>query len=82
MMYLQRLIHGIARVPEIPDNEKILVENEGKRIGWGCMHEKLIKIDPDAARKINKNDSQRIARQSQFGVHWKNFVVLAKIGQL
>ena len=63
MMYLQRLIHGIARVPEIPDNEKILVENEGKRIGWGCMHEKLIKIDPDAARKINKNDSQRIARQ-------------------
>ena len=27
------------------------------------MHEKLIKIDPDAARKINKNDSQRIIRQ-------------------
>ena len=38
MMYLQRLIHGIARVPEIPDNEKVLVENEGKRIGWVvCM---------------------------------------------
>ena len=51
MMYLQRLIHGIARVPEIPDNEKVLVENEGKRIGWGRMHEKLIKIDPDAAQK-------------------------------
>ena len=63
MMYLQRLIHGIARVPEIPDNEKVLVENEGKRIGWGRMHEKLIKIDPDAAQKINKNDSQRIMRQ-------------------
>ena len=27
------------------------------------MHEKLIKIDPDAAQKINKNDSQRIMRQ-------------------
>ena len=63
MMYLQRLIHGIARVPEIPDNEKVLVENEGKRIGWGRMHEKLIKIDPDAAKRINKNDSQRIVRQ-------------------
>ena len=63
MMYLQRLIHGIARVPEIPDNEKVSVENEGKRIGWDRMHEKLIKIDPDAAQRINKNDSQRIVRQ-------------------
>ena len=63
MMYLQRLIHGIARVPEIPDNEKVAVENEGKRIGWSGMHEKLIKIDPDAAQRINKNDSQRIVRQ-------------------
>ncbi len=63
MMYLQRLIQGIARVPEIPEREKILVENEGKRIGWGFMHEKLIKIDPEAARRINKNDSQRIVRQ-------------------
>ena len=63
MMYLQRLIHGIARVPEIPDDEKVLVENEGKRIGWSRMHEKLIKIDPDAAQKISKNDSQRIVRQ-------------------
>ena len=63
MMYLQRLIHGIARVPDIPDSEKTIVENEGRRIGWGCMHEKLVKIDPDAARRINKNDSQRIVRQ-------------------
>jgi len=63
MMYLQRLIHGIARVPEIAAAEKVLVENEGKRIGWGRMHEKLIKIDPDAAKRINKNDSQRIVRQ-------------------
>ena len=63
MMYLQRLIHGIARVPEIPDSEKVSVENEGKRIGWSRMHEKLIKIDPDAAQRINKNDSQRIVRQ-------------------
>ena len=63
MMYLQRLIHGIARVPEIPDNEKISVENEGKRIGWVRMHEKLMKIDQDAAQRINKNDSQRIVRQ-------------------
>ena len=63
MMYLQRLIHGIARVPEIASAEKVLVENEGKRIGWCRMHEKLIKIDPDAAKRINKNDSQRIVRQ-------------------
>jgi len=63
MMYLQRLIHGIARVPKVPESEKIFFENEGKRIGWGRMHEKLIKIDREAARKINKNDSQRIVRQ-------------------
>ena len=63
MMYLQRLIHGIARVPEIPDNQKVSVENEGKRIGWDRMHEKLIKIDPDAAQRINRSDSQRIVRQ-------------------
>ncbi|MDA9718946.1 tRNA (adenosine(37)-N6)-dimethylallyltransferase MiaA [Betaproteobacteria bacterium] len=63
MMYLQRLIHGIARVPDIPESEKALVESEGRRIGWGCMHEKLVKIDPEAARRINKNDSQRIVRQ-------------------
>ena len=63
MMYLQRLIHGIARVPKIPDGEKMSVESDGRRIGWARMHEKLMKIDPGTAQKINKNDSQRIVRQ-------------------
>ena len=60
MMYLQRLIHGIARVPEIPDNEKVSVENEGKRIGWDRMHEKLIKIDPKLVAEKSKKKLTKI----------------------
>ncbi len=63
MMYLQRLIHGIATVPEIPSKEKSKIEDIGKKLGWNRMHEELVEIDPDAAHRISKNDSQRIVRQ-------------------
>ena len=38
------------------------VEAEAEEKGWVYMHDKLSKIDPDSASRIDRNDTQRIQR--------------------
>ena len=38
------------------------IELEAKNTSWESLHKKLSQIDPTAANKINKNDTQRITR--------------------
>ena len=61
-MYLSSLLNGLTAIPSIPleINEKIL--NDIKMFGIHAMYQKLSSIDPVAAVKISKNDSQRIVR--------------------
>ena len=43
-------------------NSEKKLEEEAKNKGWKYMHERLGVIDPDSARSIKDNDSQRILR--------------------
>jgi tRNA dimethylallyltransferase len=56
--YIKALLHGLYQIPEIPAEiqEQILKEDIKD------LYEELKKVDPEAALKINPNDSYRIAR--------------------
>ena len=62
MMYFYSLFNGISKLPEKNIKLRKKIEDEAKNKGWKSMHEKLEKIDPDAAKKIRDTDSQRILR--------------------
>ncbi len=62
MMYFYSLFNGISKLPEKNIQFREKLEQEAKNKGWKFMHERLEEIDPDAARLIKDNDSQRILR--------------------
>ena len=62
MMYFYSLFNGISKLPEKNIKLRKKIEDEAKNKGWKSMHERLEKIDPDAAKKIKDPDSQRILR--------------------
>ena len=62
MMYFHSLFNGISKLPEKSIKLRKKIEDEAKVEGWKSMHEKLEKIDPDAAKTIRDSDSQRILR--------------------
>ena len=62
MMYFYSLFNGISKLPEKDIQFREKLEEEAKNKGWKFLHETLEDIDPDAARLIKDNDSQRILR--------------------
>jgi tRNA dimethylallyltransferase len=62
MMYYNALIKGLASLPEAdPDVRKRLLD-KGEREGWPALHSQLSKIDPESAKRLAPNDSQRLQR--------------------
>ena len=62
MMYYNSLFKGLSDLPKKDDQIREKIELEAKHTSWEHLHIKLSKIDPTAANKINKNDTQRITR--------------------
>ena len=62
MMYFRVLTGGIAELPSADDEIRQLIDTDARRLGWPAMHERLAGIDPEAAARIEPNDSQRIQR--------------------
>jgi tRNA dimethylallyltransferase len=62
MMYYRSLQQGLSKMPVadaiIRDELSCIADD----IGWEGMHQRLTEIDPDSAKRINKNDPQRIQR--------------------
>jgi tRNA dimethylallyltransferase len=62
MMYYRSLQQGLSKMP-VAD---VIIRDElsgiAEDIGWEGMHQRLTEIDPDSAKRINKNDPQRIQR--------------------
>jgi len=61
-MYLEAFFEGLSVTPEASSLIIQQIQNEGNLKGWDSMHEQLMEIDPDAAKKIHSNDWQRITR--------------------
>ena len=62
MLYFRSLLNGISRMPKADPNVRKELSNEAKKYGWNSLHKKLFQIDPESARRIHPNDSQRIQR--------------------
>ena len=62
MMYYRALIEGIADLPEGDEAEREAIDRQAAADSWPALHRELAEIDPQAAARINENDSQRIQR--------------------
>jgi len=62
MMYFRALTQGIADLPEADPETRKAIDAEAAVSGWPALHAELAEIDPAAASRINRHDSQRIQR--------------------
>ena len=62
MMYFRSLTQGIAELPAADPELRAAIDAEAEALGWPALHAQLEGIDPQAAAKIEPNDSQRIQR--------------------
>ncbi|MGH1460592.1 MAG: tRNA (adenosine(37)-N6)-dimethylallyltransferase MiaA [Neptuniibacter sp.] len=62
MMYFHALKNGLAQLPEADPEVRKRLLDEAEEKGWPFMHEKLAKVDPESALRLNPNDSQRLQR--------------------
>ena len=62
MLYFQSLFLGLSNMPETDPTVRKKITQQAKLLGWEEMHRKLAGIDPESARRIHPNDTQRIQR--------------------
>ena len=62
MMYFRALTGGIAELPSADAEIRAQIDADAEKGGWPSVHERLQAVDPQAAERINPNDSQRIQR--------------------
>jgi len=62
MLYFRALSNGLARLPEASPELRRRFEAEAEESGWASLHDRLARLDPEAARRIHPNDPQRIQR--------------------
>lgn len=62
MLYLRALLEGLAPLPQASAELRREIDERAARAGWPALHGELARLDPDAAARINPNDSQRIQR--------------------
>lgn len=62
MLYFRALQQGLAQLPSAQPEIRQQIDAEAAMRGWPALHTDLKAIDPEAARRIQPNDSQRIQR--------------------
>jgi tRNA dimethylallyltransferase len=62
MLYFRALEYGLSPLPSADPEVRARLEAEAKNLGWQILHDRLAKIDPEAAARIHVNDPQRIQR--------------------
>jgi tRNA dimethylallyltransferase len=62
MLYFRALQQGMASLPQADPVIRNKLTQQAEEQGWQALYERLIEIDPDAAKRIDSNDKQRIQR--------------------
>ena len=62
MLYLRALLKGLAPLPQASAQLRRELDDRAASSGWPALHRELARLDPEAAARINPNDSQRIQR--------------------
>ena len=62
MLYFKVLREGIAELPPANESVRQQLLQEATARGWPALHADLAQVDPEAAERLNPNDSQRLQR--------------------
>ena len=62
MLYFRALQAGLAPMPEADPGIRARLEREAEVSGWADLHQRLLRVDPEAGARIHPHDSQRIQR--------------------
>ena len=62
MLYFRALEYGLSDLPAANPVVRAQLETEAEEKGWPALHDRLRRIDPDAADRIHPNDPQRLQR--------------------
>lgn len=62
MLYLKAMQEGIAELPERDVAIRAEIDARAETLGWEALHAELECLDPEAARRIEPGDRQRIQR--------------------
>lgn len=61
-LYIKALLRGLFKIPDTPKEIKEKWRKLLKEKGSVYLHEELKKVDPEAAKRLHPNDSQRLER--------------------
>lgn len=62
MLYFRALLQGLSVLPMADQTVRGRLLAEAEALGWDALHRRLTEVDPEAAMRIHKNDSQRLQR--------------------
>jgi len=63
MLYFKALVEGLNDLPEADSTIRLIIETMAdEEGGWPAVHDKLRKVDPETAARLEPNDAQRIQR--------------------
>jgi tRNA dimethylallyltransferase len=62
MLYFKALTEGLNELPEADSMIRLVIETMADEQGWPAVHDRLAKVDPETAARLQPNDSQRIQR--------------------
>ena len=61
-LYIRALTGGLFEAPEIPEEVRERIRSDMEEVATNILHDRLSKVDPEAAARIHPNDRQRIGR--------------------
>lgn len=62
MLYFKTLRDGLSDLPQADAELRDEIDEAARAGGWPAVHAELARLDPDAAARLEPNDSQRIQR--------------------
>lgn len=62
MLYFHVLLNGLAKLPDANEAIRAQIDEQAQAEGWGAVHQRLLEVDPVAAKRIHPNDTQRTQR--------------------
>ena len=61
-LYVKALVDGLNRAPAADPELRRRLEQEARTRGAAAMYQRLLQVDPEAAKKIHPNNIRRIVR--------------------
>ncbi len=62
MLYFRALTEGLSLLPSADPSVRLRLEADARNLGAAALHQRLARVDPEAAARLHVNDLQRVQR--------------------